>query len=111
MLCSTRINVITPLPYDVYWGPPMETFIRAGVDSLTMIYQRHMTQLTLKLPNNFPYVEDAVSTNLIPLSYAHFPMPIIGLLFNLYQQPQEVVNYSDGAYVSMATGGDHTSLV
>jgi hypothetical protein len=91
--------------------PPLEALRRAGIDGPTLLYERHTTQLTIKLCYNSPYVEDDVSANLIPLSYAHFSMPLIGFLFNLDGQPREIVNCSGGASVSVAIGGNRVSLI
>jgi hypothetical protein len=52
-------------------------------------------------------VEDAVRDGLIPLSCTHFPMPLIGFLFNLDGEPREVVHYSGGATVEVAATDDN----
>jgi hypothetical protein len=57
---GTRVNIITHLPLAKHYGPAMTTFRRAGVDRLTLIYERHSTQLIVKLRYDSPLVEDAI---------------------------------------------------
>jgi hypothetical protein len=78
------------------YGPPMDPFRRAGIDGLTLLYERHSTQLIVKLCYESHYVEDAVWDGLVPLYYDHFPMSLISFLFNLDRDPREVVHNSGG---------------
>jgi hypothetical protein len=61
----------------------------------------------VKLPYDSNYVEEAVLDGLIPLSYTHFPMSLIGFLFNLVGDPREVVHYSGGATLELVTNGNN----
>jgi hypothetical protein len=87
---GTRVNIITHLPTAEIYGPGMSSFCRAGVDGLTLLYERHPAQLVIELRYDSPYVEDAINNGNIPLSYSHFPLPIIGYLFNLDGIPPEM---------------------
>jgi hypothetical protein len=102
---GTRVNIITHLPTAENYGPGMSSFRRAGVDGLTLLYERHPAQLVIKLRYDSPYVEDAINNGYIPLSYSHFPLPIIGYLFNLDGIPREVISYEGGATVAVQTNG------
>jgi hypothetical protein len=64
----TRVNIITHLPAAKNYGPGMSSFRRAGVDGLTLLYERHPAQLVIKLRYYQPYVEDAINNGYIPLS-------------------------------------------
>jgi hypothetical protein len=50
-------------------------------------------------------VEDAINNGYMPLSYSHFPLPIIGYLFNLAGIPREVISYEGGATLAVQTNG------
>jgi hypothetical protein len=99
----TRVNIITHLPTAENYGPGMSLFRRAGVDGLTLLYERQPAQLVIKLRYDSPYVEDAINNGYIPLSYSYFPLPIIGYLFNLDGIPREVISYEGGAIVAVQT--------
>jgi hypothetical protein len=49
VLHGTRVNIITNVKLEAQYGPQMKAFRRAGVDGLTLLYERHNTQLVLKL--------------------------------------------------------------
>jgi hypothetical protein len=106
MIHGMVVNIIMHILLVAQYGPPTDTFRRAGIDGLTLLYERHSTQLVVKLHYESPYVEDAVRYGLLPLSYSNFPMPLIGFLFNLDVEPREVLHYSGGATVEVATNGD-----
>jgi hypothetical protein len=111
---GTRVNIITHFPLAENYGPAMTTFRRAGVDGLTLIYERHSTQLIVKLRYNSPLVEDGIvdrritnsySNFRIPNSYSNFLMPLIGFLYNRDGHTNEVVNYDGGETVGVVTDG------
>jgi hypothetical protein len=74
----------------------MTNLRRAGVNGLTLLYERHSTQLIVKLRYDSPLVGDAIVDRRIPNSYSKFPMPLIGLLYNRDGHAHEVVNYDGG---------------
>jgi hypothetical protein len=108
---GTRVNIITHLPLAENYGPAMTTFRRAGVDGLTLLYERHSTQLIVKLRYDSPLVEDAIVDRQIPNSYSNFPMPLIGFLYNRDGHTHEVVNYDGGETVGVVTDGRQYHVV
>jgi hypothetical protein len=75
-------NDLMELPLAENYGPAMTTFRRAGVDGLTLLDERHSTQLIVKLGYDSPLAEDAIVDRRIHNSYSNFPMPLIGFLYN-----------------------------
>jgi hypothetical protein len=77
--------------------------MRAGVDGLTMLYTRHLTQLIVKLRYNSPLIEYALFDRRIPNNYSNFPMHLIGFFCNRDGHTQEVVNCDVGNMVGVVT--------
>jgi hypothetical protein len=100
---GTRVNIITHLPLAEIYGPAMTTFSRAGVDGLTLLYERHSTQLIVKLRYDSPIVEDDIVNRRILNSYSNFPMPLIGFLYNRDGYTHKVVNCDGGETVGVVT--------
>jgi hypothetical protein len=108
---GTRVNIITHLPLAKIYGPTMTTFRRSGVDSLTLIYELHSTQLIVKLRYDSPLMEDAIVDQRIPNSYSNLPMPLIGFLYNRDGHTHEVVDYDGGETVGVVTYGRQYHVV
>jgi hypothetical protein len=57
MIHGAIVNIITHVLPAAHYGPPMDTFRRAGIDGLTRLDERHSTQLIVKLCYESPYVD------------------------------------------------------
>jgi hypothetical protein len=89
----------------------MPTFRRAGVDGLTLLYERHSKQLIVKLRYDSLLVEDDIVDQQIHNSYSNFPMPLNGFLYNRDGHTHEVVNYDGGDTVGVVTEGRRYHVV